>query len=157
MPIDQDTLGAAIKEVRVTRGLTQSQLAKRLGFSTGGVALIEQGKRAVSMATLNAIANALELPPGCLAILGSRSGGKSKLLADFVESLKQAISTLINAQSKMAADGQKKGRKNRAIAAAAKPRNRRSSEAAQTVGTLAERPAKVKPARSGSPKVAAGR
>ena len=110
----------------MVRGLTQSQLAKLLGFSSGGVALIEQGKRAVSMATLNAIAKALDLPPGCLAILGSRSGGKSKLLADFVESLKQAISKLIIAQSAMAAENQKNSSKKRTTKTVAKRRNHRA-------------------------------
>jgi len=157
MPIDQETLGAAIKAVRNARDLTQSQLAKRLGFSAGGLALIEQGKRTVSMATLNAISHALEIPPGCLAILGTRSSGKSKPLADFVESLKQLITTLIVAQQELTADDHQAGTKKRATKKTAKLRNHRVSEAARLVGTLAERPAKGKPARSGSPRVAAGR
>jgi len=157
MPIDQESLGAAIKAVRNTRELTQSQLAKRLGFSTGGLALIEQGKRAVSMATLNAISNALEIPPGCLAILGTRTGNKSKPLTDFVESLQQLITTLIVAQQELATSDRQADTNKKAAKKTAKLRNHRVSKATRLVGTLAERPAKGKPARSGSHKVAAGR
>ena len=124
MAIDQSILGAAIKHVRQAHGLTQSQLAKRLGFSSGGIALIEQGNRAVSMATLNAVANALEIPPGCLAILGSRSGGKSKPLAEFIESLKHLITTLIVAQQELTAEDQKAGTKKKATKKTVTPRNR---------------------------------
>jgi transcriptional regulator with XRE-family HTH domain len=156
MPIDQEMLGAAIKSVRVTRGLTQSQLATRLGFSNGGIALIEQGRRAVSMSTLNAIAKALDLPPGCLAILGSRTGGNSKPLADFVEGLKHAITTLIIAQSKMAANGQKKGSHKRAIKKVSKRRNRVHSEGARVAATPDLHPSKTIPAKSRRHKIAAG-
>jgi len=156
MAIDPKTLGAAIKEVRLARGLTQSQLAKQLGFSSGGVALIEQGKRAVSMSTLNAVANALELPPACLAVLGSRSSGKSKPVADFMEGLKQLISTVIVAQRDLAADGNATIMK-KPTKRIVKPRNRPLSEAARLVGKFAERPAKGKPQKLASHKVAAGR
>lgn len=156
MPIEQETLGAAVKSVRMTRGLTQSQLAKRLGFSSGGIALIEQGKRAVSMSTLNAIAKALDLPPGCLAILGTRNSGKSKPLADFVESLKHAILTLIAAQTEMAANGREKVVKERATKEASKRRNRVRPEGARMTVTPDLHPAKVSAARSRRQRIPAG-
>jgi transcriptional regulator with XRE-family HTH domain len=101
MAIDQSTLGAAIKRVRVARGLTQAELALATSFSKGGksIALIEQGKRFVSMETLNRLAKALEIPPACLAVLGSRNGGKSKAATAFMESLKHLISTIIVAET----------------------------------------------------------
>jgi transcriptional regulator with XRE-family HTH domain len=104
MKIDRNALGAAIKSVRMARGLTQAKLAAGLGFSSGSVALIEQGKRSVSMASLNAIAKALDIPPACLAILGSHGGAKSKAVADFMASLKSLVSALVNAQGKLAGD-----------------------------------------------------
>src|SRR5712691_9716533 len=65
MAIETAALGAAIKQVRLIRRMTQVELAKAAGLSKGGnsVALIEQGRRSVSMETLNAIALGLEIPP----------------------------------------------------------------------------------------------
>jgi transcriptional regulator with XRE-family HTH domain len=99
--IDQNTLGAAIKAVRIARGLTQAALAKKVGFSNGGIALIEQGRRTVSMATLNEISTALGVPPGCLAILGSHTKSKNKSLSHFVESLQKLITKLIVTQNQL--------------------------------------------------------
>ncbi|MBX3414182.1 MAG: helix-turn-helix transcriptional regulator [Pirellulales bacterium] len=100
MAIEKETLGAAIKRVRLARGLTQVQLAETAGLSKGGnsIALIEQGKRFVSVDTLNALAEALDVPVACLAILGSRKIGTNKAATDFMHSLQKVISTVIAAQ-----------------------------------------------------------
>ena len=103
MSIEKDVLGAAIKRVRIARGLTQVELAEAAGLSKGGksIALIEQGKRFVSVATLNELAKALDLPPACLAILGSRSTGKNKAAAEFMKSLQHLISTVILSEEQL--------------------------------------------------------
>jgi transcriptional regulator with XRE-family HTH domain len=103
MGIEKETLGAAIKQVRLSRGMTQVQLAEATGLSKGGnsIALIEQGKRFVSVETLNALADALDVPAACLAILGSESIGTNKAATDFMHSLQKVISTVIQAQETM--------------------------------------------------------
>jgi transcriptional regulator with XRE-family HTH domain len=61
MTIEKSTLGAAIRQVRLARGLTQTGLAKATGLSASGksIALIEQGRRSVSVDTLNLIAKSV--------------------------------------------------------------------------------------------------
>ena len=110
MAIDPRVLGAAIKQVRTARGLTQTELAQAVGFSSAGksIALIEQGRRQVSVKSLNSLANALSIPPACLAILGSRATGKDKSMKDFIESLKHLISTVIVAQTSLTQSKQHK-------------------------------------------------
>src|SRR5438270_9319089 len=127
MAIDQHTLGTAIKKLRAARGLTQAELAAATGLSSGGksIALIEQGKRFVSMQTLNTLARALEIPPACLAVLGSRSGGSNKAATEFMESLKHLISSIVVAQTELEAKE----------TAARKPERRRLSEAARLIKT----------------------
>lgn len=100
MAIEKVTLGAAVKRVRLARGLTQVKLAEAAGLSKGGnsIALIEQGKRFVSVDTLNALAAALDVPAACLAILGSRKIGTNKAATDFMHSLQKVITTVIDAQ-----------------------------------------------------------
>lgn len=100
MAIKKETLGAAIKRVRIARRLTQVQLAEAAGLSKGGnsIALVEQGKRFVSVDTLNAIADALDVPAACLAILGSHKIGTNKAATDFMHSLQKVILAVVDAQ-----------------------------------------------------------
>lgn len=145
MAIDQSTLGAAIKMVRTARGLTQAELAERIGYSSGGLALIEQGRRSVPMPTLNALAEALELPPACLAILGSRSEGQSRAVARFMESLKRLVSTLVVAKTELRAkqNAENAGKK------AMQSTYHRLSEATQMFEKLATDPKVTMPKTSG--------
>ena len=100
MTIDKKLLGAAIKQVRTARDLSQVQLAKAAGLSKSGnsVALIERGERFVSLATLNAIAQVLDIPAACLAILGSSQIEGSEGATDLMKSLQSLIAATITAQ-----------------------------------------------------------
>lgn len=51
-----------IREARKKAGITQKQLAKKLGVSSAMIAQYETGKRNPKMQTLEKIANALEIP-----------------------------------------------------------------------------------------------
>lgn len=57
--MDEKTIGDKIKEYRKQIGLTQVQLAKRLGITQGTIALYETGKRHPKIETVNRIADAL--------------------------------------------------------------------------------------------------
>src|SRR5689334_21753820 len=97
MAIDRETLGAAIRELRLLRGLTQSALAAAAGLAPNSVAVIERGERAVSVDSLNSLAAALDMPAGCLAILGSIRIAESTNSAGFIERLKKLISVTLMA------------------------------------------------------------
>ncbi len=118
MEINKSLLGHAIQSIRKARGLTQAALAHAAGLSEGGksLALIEQGRRAVSVDSLNSIAKALQVPPACLTILGSETKGKDKPLNEFIESLQGLISTIVVAQEKMRVEEKEEARKKQAIA-----------------------------------------
>lgn len=73
MAIDRKLLGKAIRQVRELRGLSQVSLAEAAGLQgspRNSVALIERGEQDVSMETLNALAEALDVPAACLTIRG---------------------------------------------------------------------------------------
>lgn len=57
--MDEKTIGDKIKEYRKQLGLTQVQLAKRLGITQGTLALYETGKRHPKIETVKRIADAL--------------------------------------------------------------------------------------------------
>jgi transcriptional regulator with XRE-family HTH domain len=61
------TMNGTIKRLRVRRGLTQVELAKRAGIARGYLAQLEAGhKRAPSIAVLEKLARALRVNTGTL-------------------------------------------------------------------------------------------
>ena len=58
------TLGERIKHQRELKGMTQLELAQKIGYSTtGAVSLIEAGKRDISLEKVCEIARALDVTP----------------------------------------------------------------------------------------------
>ena len=55
-------IGLRIKELRMERGISQNQLAKKAGISQAGLSAIESTTKNPSMQTLQLIANALDVP-----------------------------------------------------------------------------------------------
>ena len=61
-------LAENVRKYRRILGLTQDELAKRLGVSQPRITEIERGKGNVSMTTLDNLADCLEVPPATLLI-----------------------------------------------------------------------------------------
>ncbi len=57
-------LGQRVRNARIESGLSQQDLANRIGTTQDAVSLYERGARAVSLETLVAIAKALNKPLG---------------------------------------------------------------------------------------------
>jgi len=64
-------LGKSIKLCRTNRGLSQGELADKIGLSVSYVSLIEQGKRDPAISTVEKIATALGVPLSLLTFLGA--------------------------------------------------------------------------------------
>lgn len=67
-----EVIPAAVAEWRRTRGLTQAGLAERAALSEALIAHVENGRRNVSLASLDKIAAALMVPPEALATINTR-------------------------------------------------------------------------------------
>jgi transcriptional regulator with XRE-family HTH domain len=63
--------GRALRIVRTARGLTKSELAKRLEISASYLSLIEAEKRVPSIGVLEEISSVLGIPPHLLTLLAS--------------------------------------------------------------------------------------
>lgn len=62
MTVEAEDLGTRLRRLRVSAGLTQEQLAREAGITTGNVAQLEQGKiRDPRLATIRAIARVLKV------------------------------------------------------------------------------------------------
>jgi len=70
MPIEPATLGKAIKKVRTIRGLTQKEVAEKARLTVNYLSLVETGERSITTESLNAIAEALEVPTQWISFLG---------------------------------------------------------------------------------------
>ena len=103
MSIDRKKLGAAIRDMRSRRGMTQVDLARAAGLSESGntVALIERGERGVSIEAMNRIAGALDLPAGCLAILGSVADSGHPRSVGLLKSLQDLVTSTVDLQQEL--------------------------------------------------------
>lgn len=69
----QPALGAAVRQLREQRNLTQEGLAQEAGITTGTVSLVERGQSNPAWGTVKAIASALGVTIGDLSRLAERS------------------------------------------------------------------------------------
>ena len=63
--------GKAIRICRAARGLSQKDLATKVGIDSSHVSLIESEKRSPSLETIEKIAESLKVPPHLLMLLAS--------------------------------------------------------------------------------------
>ena len=75
--VDKNTPGSRIRIARLHRGMTQPQLADKLGISQPAVAQMEIDVRDMKMSTVTRIAEVLGVPPEWIAFGedGDRSDG----------------------------------------------------------------------------------
>lgn len=57
-----EKLGASIRRYRIAGGLTQHELARLAGLTSGYLSDVERGKVNISIANLNSLADALNVP-----------------------------------------------------------------------------------------------
>jgi transcriptional regulator with XRE-family HTH domain len=64
--LDLKPLGAVVRRLRHERGMTQEELADATGLHTNHVGGVERGERNITIATIFALAGALDVTPGAL-------------------------------------------------------------------------------------------
>jgi transcriptional regulator with XRE-family HTH domain len=69
----QPTLGAAVRQLREKRGITQERLAQDAGVTTGTVSLVERGRSNPAWGTVKALASGLGVSVAQLAIAEERA------------------------------------------------------------------------------------
>ena len=85
-----DGLGERLRALRLSKGLTQGDIASRSGFSNAYISKIELGAAGVPVGTLVRLADALEVEPDELAgepvdLAGDASTGRDEILAAAIE------------------------------------------------------------------------
>ena len=98
--IEIKKLGIAINTLRKWRGLTQEDLAEAMNVSVGYISLMENGRRAPTVETCNAIAKALNIDVVVLMILGSRVPQSThESLEQWAVRTQEAVFALLEADS----------------------------------------------------------
>jgi len=93
-------LGKSIKLSRTNRGLSQDELAKKIGKSVSYISLIEQGKRDPAISTVEEIARALGVPVSLLMFLAAEPGELKGVPNDIRDKLAGVAFKLLNAKQR---------------------------------------------------------
>lgn len=112
MPVNHQDFGRRIREARKAKGMTQDELADKIGVSGSFLGHIERGTRVASLDTLVDLCNVLEISPSLLlgasldalateVSLGDDLVNSRVFLLDFLQMAQQATKHL-NASDKKA-------------------------------------------------------
>ncbi len=87
--------GKAIRTIRASRGITQTQLTKTSGFSSAYISKIEDGQRIPPAESLQQIATALDVPLELLELLAADPNEIKSLPPDRAQQLAQDLLTML--------------------------------------------------------------
>ncbi len=93
-------LGRSIKMCRTNQGLSQGDLASRIGMSVSYISLIEQGKRDPAFSTIEEVASALGVPVSLLTFLAAEPGELRGVPEDLRDKLAGVAFKLLNAKQR---------------------------------------------------------
>lgn len=87
--MEKRLIGKQIQKAREKSGLSQEQLAERIGLSSSAISMIERGARAPSLESFVKILNALEASADVVLMDVLRNGYKTKAskIAELIEAL----------------------------------------------------------------------
>jgi transcriptional regulator with XRE-family HTH domain len=91
-------LGRSIKLCRTNRGLSQEDLARKVGLSASYISLIEKGDRDPAVSTAEKIATALGVPMSLLTFLAAEPGELKGVPEDVRDKLAGIAFKLLNAK-----------------------------------------------------------
>ena len=93
-------LGRSIKMCRTNQGLSQEDLATRIGMSVSNISLIEQGKRDPAFSTIEEVASALGVTLSLLTFLAAEPGELRGVPEDVRDKLAGVAYKLLNARQR---------------------------------------------------------
>lgn len=111
MTMDNARLGQAVREIRKLRALTQAELATKAGLSGNSVAILERGERNFTLASINALAQALDVPASFITVLGTSQTVADPAAAKLVHTLEQAIVTAMKLRRETSRRPRRRGKK----------------------------------------------
>jgi transcriptional regulator with XRE-family HTH domain len=90
-------IGEILYRIRGAQGLSQDEMAQKLGFSASYLSLLERGKRPATMHVMRTLASLLGVAPGLLLLQsmdpGSLESRPRRLVRDIQRQLHKALSS----------------------------------------------------------------
>lgn len=102
--------GRAVRIARALAELEQKGLAKRAGLDASHISLIEQGKRNPTVATLEKIALALDMPYHILTLLASESKDLKNVSTREISELAERLARILLNEGRARVTPEKKSR-----------------------------------------------
>lgn len=100
MKVDQRRVGSAIRLIRKSRGLTQPELARKVGVTVNYLSLLENGLRGISIEKLNSLAVALKIPVPLIMVLGCVTTSNMKPeMVKLLKQLQKSIQAIVAVES----------------------------------------------------------
>ena len=94
-------LGKSIKLCRTNLGLSQQDLAKKIGLSVSYISMIEQGKRDPTISNVQHISKALGVPMSLLTFLAAEPEELNRVPQELRDKLAGVAIQLLNAKQAM--------------------------------------------------------
>ena len=88
MAIDYSVIGSRIKEARISKNLTQEELADQIDISVAFLSRVERGNSHINLKRLNQICGLLDVSEGYI-LNGASNNSKNYLEHEFAEFLKK--------------------------------------------------------------------
>ena len=92
--VDYEKMGMRVRQQRTLRGMTQGELADKVGVSTSFIGHIERGEKKASVETIVALCNAMEVSPSAL-LQDSLSNAVMQSQLSFDEDSKELMNGLM--------------------------------------------------------------
>jgi len=86
--IDYALIGKKLRDARISRDLTQTEMAEELGVSTGYICQVERGDKCFNLKRLNEVAELFEKPVTYF-IDGAAGDIRASMIAEIVEMLER--------------------------------------------------------------------
>lgn len=100
MELSPSQIGRAVREIRLLRGLSQTQLAEETGRGVSFISKLERGERGVSPEVLEEIAAALEVPCSFLHLFADQS--RHRIVKKLQGIARKSLSAKRSSSSRMA-------------------------------------------------------
>lgn len=81
MQINPAKMGQALRAVRIRLGITQRELAEKVGVSINYLSLVESGKRGISLTQLHRLASGLGVPATFVLVYATESTTGTSVLS----------------------------------------------------------------------------
>lgn len=110
MALDYNAIGLRIRDLRLSKGLTQEEIATKMGVSIAFLSRVERGRARINLARLSELCNILEVSEGQIlnGVVPEKPGYLNREFQRLIKTCPKGKLKLIYKVAKVIADEEKK-------------------------------------------------